>query len=175
MLHQGACPLRQSRKAESNERRKFDFERLAGCAGVLNAGSHQHADSTFPGAPDYMAGQSCIRCQRHPCDLCQRPIGILAMRGHFRDLVCGQGANQVDSEIMKTAKKAFGKPESAPPQFSEATIDAFQLSRSSTRPSLEAQTTHMTYANPILLICGSVQSVKHLKLNFQASASIVSL
>lgn len=28
------------------------------------------------------------------------------MRGHVRDLVCGQGAHQLDSEIMKAAKRA---------------------------------------------------------------------
>ena len=96
------------------------------------------------------------------------------MRGHFRDLVCGQGANQVDSE-SKTVKKAFGQTRVCTARIFRGNDRRISIIESLTRPSLEVQTTHMTYASPILLICGSVQRVKHLKLNFQASASIVSL
>lgn len=52
---------------------------------------------------------------------------------------------------MKTAPKAFNNPKSLPSQLVEATIDAFQLSRSSTTPSLETQTTYMTSTDVLTL------------------------
>jgi len=79
----------------------------------------------------------------------QRSVGILAVRGYVRDLVCGQRANQVECEIVKTARKAVRKPK----------LIALNLPRRDRRTKVVQQLNHSINRKRELFFSSSIASV----------------